>query len=254
MNEILQGDSLEVLKTLESESVDLVVTSPPYDNLRDYKGYSFNFDGIARELYRVMKQGGVVVWVVGDATINGSESGTSFRQALFFKELGFNLHDTMIWTKLGGGAIGSNLCYTQNFEYMFVFSKGIPKSVNLIRDLRNNSFGKLGGIQNGRREKDGTVKTEIRKPPSEFNKRNNYWYIPPEAGEGHPAVFPELLAADHIKSWSNKGDLVLDPMCGSGTTCKMAKLLQRNYIGIDNSEEYCRLARERIKKVPESLF
>ena len=164
IDKIYQGDCFEVLKTFEDNSIDLTVTSPPYDNLRTYggviDGWSFEkFQGIAKELYRITKEGGVVVWVVGDATVKGSETGTSFKQALFFKECGFNLHDTMIWVKDGGGAIGSNKCYTQNFEYMFVFSKGTPKTINLIYDKPNLSFGvDKSGV--GRRKIDGTKKID----------------------------------------------------------------------------------------------
>jgi site-specific DNA-methyltransferase (adenine-specific) len=182
--------------------------------------------------------------VVGDSTVNGSETGTSFRQALYFKEIGFHLHDTMIWVKDGGGAVGSNKCYTQNFEYMFVFSKGVPNTYNLIRDKPNGSFGvDKSGV--GRRKVNGEHKIENRKPAQEFSRRNNWWYIPTERGE-HPAVFPEALANDHIISWSKEGDIVYDPFMGSGTTAKCAKILKRNYIGFEISEEYCKIARERI--------
>ena len=134
LNKIYNMDCLEGLKLLDDNCIDLTVTSPPYDNLRTYNGYYFDFENIAKELYRVTARGGVVVWVVGDATVKGNETGTSFKQALWFKECGFNLHDTMIWVKDGGGAVGSNKCYTQNFEYMFVFSKETPKTINLIYD------------------------------------------------------------------------------------------------------------------------
>ena len=243
---LIQGDCLEGMKTLPDNSVDLTVTSPPYDNLRTYNGYVFDFEGIAKELYRVTKTGGVVVWVVGDATIRGSETGTSFRQALYFKDVcGFNLHDTMIWAKDGGGAIGSNKSYIQNFEYMFVFSKGVPHTYNLIYDKPNGSYGKdKSGI--GRRLQTGKHKMEKRKLSAEFSRRNNWWYIAVERGE-HPAVFPEQLAHDHIISWSNEGDTVLDPMMGSGTTGKMAKILKRNFIGIEISKEYFDIATRRIE-------
>ena len=247
------GDCLELMKDIPDNSIDLTVTSPPYDNLRSYNGninqWSFEkFQEIAKELYRVTAIGGVVVWVVGDATIKGSETGTSFRQALFFKECGFNLHDTMIWVKDGGGAIGSNKCYTQNFEYMFVFSKGTPKTINLIYDKPNLSFGvDKSGV--GRRKIDGTKKIEKRKPAKEFSRRNNWWYIPPQKGKEHPAVFPEQLANDHILSWSNEGDIILDPCMGSGTTAKMAKLNNHNYIGFEISKEYCDIAEERLKSI-----
>ena len=248
MQEILQGDSLEVMRGMDAASVDMVLTSPPYDNLRTYNGYTFDFESTAREIQRVLKPGGVCVWVVGDATVKGSETGTSFRQALFFKEIGMNLHDTMIWNKDGGGAVGSNKCYTQNFEYMFVFSKGTPSAINLICDKPNASFGKdKSGV--GRRLKTGEHKIEKRKISAEFSRRNNYWYIPTQKG-GHPAVFPKKLAKDHILSWSNEGDTVLDPFLGSGTTLLAAQELNRNGIGIEISEEYCEIARKRLSTPP----
>ena len=254
--ELWCGDCLELMKNIPDNSIDLTVTSPPYDNLRTYNGninqWSFEkFQEIAKELYRVTAIGGVVVWVVGDATVKGSETGTSFKQALFFKECGFNLHDTMIWVKDGGGAIGSNKCYTQNFEYMFVFSKGTPKTINLIYDKPNLSFGvDKSGV--GRRKIDGTKKIEKRKPAKEFSRRNNWWYIPPQKGREHPAVFPEQLANDHIISWSNEGDTVFDPFMGSGTTGKMAVLNNRKFIGIELDNTYFEIAKERINKAVEN--
>ena len=239
-------DCVEGLKLFKPNSIDLTVTSPPYDNLRTYNGYCFDFESVAKELYRVTKLGGVVVWNVNDSTIKGSETGNSFRQALYFKELGFNLHDTMIWIKDGGGAVGSNKCYTQNFEYMFVFSKGAPKTIHLIYDKPNKSFGQdKSGV--GRRKATGEHKIEQRKPSKEFSRRNNWWYIPPQKGVGHPAVFPEQLANDHIISWSNEGDIVLDPFSGSGTTHKMALLNNRRFIGFEISQEYIDIETQRLK-------
>ena len=251
MNKIHWGtncmDCVEGLKLIEPNSIDLTVTSPPYDNLRTYNGYCFDFESVAKELYRVTKLGGVVVWNVNDSTIKGSETGNSFRQALYFKELGFNLHDTMIWIKDGGGAVGSNKCYTQNFEYMFVFSKGTPKTIHLIYDKPNKSFGQdKSGV--GRRKATGEHKIEQRKPSKEFSRRNNWWYIPPQKGVGHPAVFPEQLANDHIISWSNEGDIVLDPFSGSGTTHKMALLNNRKFIGFEISQEYIDIETQRLKE------
>ena len=254
--ELWCGDCLELMKNIPDDSIDLTVTSPPYDNLRTYNGnisqWNFEkFQEIAKELYRVTANGGVVVWVVGDATVKGSETGTSFKQALWFKECGFNLHDTMIWVKDGGGAVGSNKCYTQNFEYMFVFSKGTPKTINLIYDKPNLSFGvDKSGV--GRRKIDGTKKIEKRKPAKEFSRRNNWWYIPPQKGKEHPAVFPEQLANDHIISWSNEGNTVFDPFMGSGTTGKMAVLNNRNFIGIELDNTYFEIAKERINKAVEN--
>ena len=248
IDQIYNEDCLLTMQRMPDGMVDLVVTSPPYDNLRTYNGYSFDFERVAKELYRVVKQGGVVVWIVNDATIDGSETGTSFRQALFFKECGFNLHDTMIWAKDGGGAIGSIYGYSQNFEYMFVFSKGTPTAHNIIYDKPNLSYGKDKSGQ-GRRNADGSHNVEHRKLSAKFSKRNNWWLVVPSKEEGsdfHPAVFPERIARDHIYSWSNEGDLVYDPFLGSGTTAKMAVHLKRHYIGSEISAEYAELARKRV--------
>ena len=251
INKIHQGNSAELLKQIEDNLVDLTVTSPPYDNLRDYKGYSFDFKTIAKELYRVTKEGGVIVWVVGDATINGSETGTSFRQALFFMKCGFNLHDTMIYAKQNPVPYNHNR-YNPQFEYMFVLSKGKPNTFNPLREDKKTK-GKCGNF----RYPDGSLK-----PANTLNKdktklKNNIWFYIVGTASGkkefkHPASFPKELAKDHIISWSNKGDIILDPFVGSGTTCKIAKLQGRKFIGIDISEEYCQIARKRIRQ--ETLF
>ena len=244
---LFNESNLDTMKRIPDSFSDLTVTSPPYDDLRTYNGYSFPFEDIAKELYRVTKEGGVLVWVISDATVKGNESGTSFKQALYFKEIGFNLHDTMIWIKDGGGAVGSNKCYTQNFEYMFVFSKGKIKTTNLIYDKPNASFGKdKSGV--GRRLVTGEHKIEKRKPSAEFSRRNNYWYIAPQKGE-HPAVFPEALANDHILSWSNENDIIYDPFAGSGTTGKMAILNKRKCIMSEISTEYCDIIKKRLEPI-----
>jgi site-specific DNA-methyltransferase (adenine-specific) len=240
------GDNVEFMKTVPDDVVDLTVTSPPYDGLRTYNGYSFDFENVAKELYRITKEGGCVVWVVSDSTKNGNESGTSFKQALFFKEIGFNLHDTMIYSKgAQGGAKGSCYAYTQSFEYMFVFSKGKLGTVNLIADRINTEFTGKRMKKSTMRKADGnTVAFEV--PTNATGKRTNVWEIrggymvssPDKISYEHPATFPESLANDHILSWSNENDLVFDPFNGSGTTAKMAKLLKRKFMGIDISKEY----------------
>jgi DNA modification methylase len=259
LNKIICGECVETLKTFPAECVDLTVTSPPYDEmtddlklipggLREYDGYELDFGALARELYRVTKSGGVAVWVVGDMTVNGSETLTSFRQALYFRELGFNV-ETMIYQVKGTGAKGSNRLYWQAFEYMFVLSKGRMKTVNLIKDVKNvkaGSFSSVGDKQRntGTRLINGKVKIK------EYGIRTNVWGI--HSGNNgddqtdHSAPFPEALARDHIISWSNPGDVVLDPLCGSGTTLKMAHLLERNYIGIEVSKRYCKIAKRRV--------
>ena len=238
LNKIYCGDCLEVMKQIPDKSIDLTVTSPPYDNLRTYNGYTFDFEGIAKELYRITKEGGVVVWVVGDATIKGSETGTSFKQALYFKEIGFNLHDTMIYEKNSASypAHKKSSRYTQIFEYMFVFCKGKIKTHNLICDKKNKWAG----------YKDFSGK--IKNPVPNFSPRNNIWKYTTSFNDktDHPAVFPEELAQDHILSWSNEGDTILDPMAGSGTTLKMAKKNNRNYIGIEISPEYIDIINKRL--------
>jgi len=252
INKIICGDNLEVMPDILDNSIDLTITSPPYDNLRDYKGYNFNFEGIANELYRITKQGGVVVWVVGDATINGSETGTSFKQALYFKDIGFNLHDTMIYQKQFYVPLTHNR-YEQCFEYMFVFSKGKPKKFNPIKI--NTLFGGKKSTITHRKTGEQPIRgTNYGKERKYTRIIENIWKLQPQRKNEHPAVFPEKLANDHIISWSNEGDIVLDPMCGSGTTCKMAKENGRKYIGIDISEEYCEISKRQIRAIPETLF
>jgi DNA modification methylase len=256
LNKIYCGDNLKLIKQLDDNSIDLTVTSPPYDNLRDYKGYSWDFENLAKELYRVTKQGGVVVWVVGDATINGSETGTSFKQALYFKEIGFNLHDTMIYEKSGMPfpAVGR---YHQMFEYMFIFCKGKIKTFNPIKDEKKiwGNQGRWG--KSSERQKDGNlIETDYKPNNNEYKMRSNIWRIINAGGFGqtdkdaykHPATFHEKLANDHIISWSNENDIVLDPFMGSGTTAKMAILNRRKFIGFELSQEYCDIANERIKE------
>lgn len=262
LNQILHGNSKDILKTLPPNSVDLVVTSPPYDMIRDYKGFSFTHEDmsqIAKELFRVTKPGGVVVWVVGDATENGSETGTSFKQALEFMNQGFKLHDTMIYEKNTSSfpAKRTGNRYTQIFEYMFVFCKDHVKTAHLICDKPNKWAGHTNWGKNTNRLKSGELKetTDI-KPVPETSPRNNIWKY--NVGKGfnssdtesheHPAIFPEKLAEDHILSWSNEGDIVLDPFSGSGTTAKMAKKNKRHYIGIEISEDYCKLSQKILEK------
>lgn len=253
------GDNVAFLKEQETSSVQLTVTSPPYDNLRTYNGFSWDCEKLIDQLYWITKPGGVVVWVVGDATINGSETGTSFKQALAFMKRGFNLHDTMIYEKAGTGACGSNLAYWQTWEYMFVFSKGKPSVINLIEDKPNKFAGKKAaqdkGGCSGRRTVDGRAKDkDVVRIVKEFSRRTNIWrYLVgafnKDEKTGHPAPFPEQLAHDHITSWSNPGDLILDPFSGSGTTGKMAVLAGRNFIGCDISQEYVDMAKKRIDGV-----
>lgn len=247
--ELILGDCLEELEKMKDNSIDCVITSPPYDNLRTYKDTlewgEHIWKPVIKELFRVAKEGGVMVWVVGDATIKGSETGTSFKQALWAKKCGFNLHDTMIWEKAGQGAVGSNYCYWQNFEYMFVLSKGRPKSINLIED-RRNVYNKSKYVH-GSRGEDGKSKSRKMLKHKDFGRRFNIWKITQETNKIHKAVFPEQLADNHIRSWTEKGDTVLDPFMGSGTTGVVCKKLGREFVGIEIVPEYYDLAKSRIE-------
>lgn len=244
INSIYNIDCIEGMSFIQNCFIDLTVTSPPYDNLRKYNGYSFDFERTAQELYRITKEGGVVVWVVGDQTFKGSESGTSFKQALYFKEIGFNLHDTMIYEKSGFAYPESNR-YAQIFEYMFILSKGKPNTVNLIKDRPNKYVGTMGGNHRGGLCKRGEFGTRFniwRYNNGKFNSSKD------KVAFKHPAIFPEKLAEDHILSWSNEGDLVFDPFAGSGTTLKMAKVNNRKFIGMEISKEYCDIIKERLNR------
>ena len=272
LNQILNSDAVTILRKLKSNSIDLTVTSPPYDNLRSYDdvivdgvnyegGFSFPFIEIAKELYRVTKEGGIVVWIVNDQVINGGESGSSFRQALKFQEIGFNIYDTMIYMK-NGSPFPGNVRYNQVFEYMFVFSKGKPKTINVLKDKVNKWAGTTPFGTPSKRKKDGTLVKGKSYTVGEFGLRDNVWVIPNGKGYStkdkeafkHPAIFPESLAEDHILSWSNEGDVVLDPMCGSGTTLKMAKMNGRKFIGIDINKSYVEISQKRVDSiVPYSI-
>ena len=249
INKIYNEDCLNTMARMKDNFIDLVVTSPPYDNLRDYNGYSFDFENVAKELFRVTKQGGVVVWVVNDSTKNGSESLTSFKQALYFKDTGFNVHDTMIYAKNSYMPLTHNR-YEQQFEYMFVLSKGKPKTFNpiMIPSLTAGTKRNRGGSKANEttyaerlREEKTTVNSEKQKP--------NIWFY--DVGKNdktkHNAPFPEQLAQDHILSWSNENDLIYDPFMGSGTTGIACKNLNRNFIGIELNEDYYLTAKKRVE-------
>lgn len=253
--QLMLGDCLERMAEIETGSVDLTVTSPPYDNLRTYNGSlddwnELKWQNVLRELFRVTRQGCVVVWVVADATIKGSETGTSFRQALFAMECGFNLHDTMIWEKSTFSAVGAlRHRYAPVFEYMFVFAKGSPQTFNPIKDKPNKH---AGAFFNGTvRQADGSTKKisgSGKKTVANMGQRYNVWRINEEKSLNklHPAVFPVALAQDHVISWSNPGDTVLDPFLGSGTTGVACANTDRKFIGIERDPNYFAIAERRI--------
>ena len=253
INRIINGNCVDVMQNFPDECIDLVVTSPPYDNLREYNGYSFPFNQVVEQLYRVVKENGIVVWVVSDATIAGSETCTSFKQALKFVERGFNLHDTMIFQKTNPVPQIYRKRYTNVFEYMFVFSKGSVIVHNPIKIPCLHAGLELNGTTYKNYSKGEQTRTKLAKPVKADKLKGNIWeYVVgkkaiDQEAKKHPAPFPFELAADHIKSWTNEGAIVLDPMCGSGTTCVAAYELKRKFIGIDISPDYCKLSSSRLK-------
>ena len=274
INDIILGNNVEILKTFPNECIDLTVTSPPFDGIRNYNNklktdenfigkYSFDFENLAKELLRVTKKGGVIVWETNDQTVKGLDSGTtetgnSFRMALYFQQIGFNIHDTMIYKK-PGVRFPDQTRYHQTFEYMFILSKGKPKSINFICDKENKSYNphKFWAKERNKREKeDGySVCDSFTKTVEKMGRRHNVWEINPEQSTGgdvtewnwHPAIFPSKLAHDHIISWSKEGDIILDPFSGSGTTAIQAKILKRNYIGLEINKEYVEKSKKRIE-------
>jgi site-specific DNA-methyltransferase (adenine-specific) len=239
------------MKQIQDNYIDLTITSPPYDDLRNYNEYIFEFKKIAQELFRITKKGGIVIWVVGDKIEKGSKTLTSFKQVLYFREIGFNIHDTMIYYKNNPIPTRGNR-YHQHFEYMFCMSKGVPKTFNPI--MEECKYKGLANMKN--RGKNGKL-NYIKILRTKNKKVGNVFFYSIGGGIStkdkiafkHPAIFPEKLAEDQIITWSNEEDIVLDPMCGSGTTCKMAKLNNRKFIGIDISEEYCNITKERINLI-----
>lgn len=256
LNSLYTEDCIKFMQQMEDASVDLTVTSPPYDKLRNYNGFCFDCDSVAKELFRVTKKGGVVVWVVGDAIIKGNKTLTSFKQALLFQTAGFNVHDVMIYKKKNTPFMRSN-AYTNCFEFMFVFSKGSPKTFNPIKEPTVRS-GKEMLVCN--KKADGINHKVLKELKKEKTKNNIWEYAVGLGGSSndkiafkHPAIFPEKLAKDHILSWSAVGDVVFDPFVGSGTTCKMAKMLGRKYLGCDISEEYIKIAKQRLNETKEEV-
>jgi len=257
LGKLYHGDCLEIMSELEP--VDLVLTSPPYDNLRDYEGYTFDFEKVANGLYSIINKGGVVVWVVGDATVKGSETGTSFKQALYFKEIGFNLHDTMIFQKANVPVYDPrNKRYKSAFEYMFILSKGAVATYNPISDTPTKKKSSRGVTK---RNPNGSMREPKDVNFKKFRDRDNVWVYPngymqttkDRVAFQHPAIMSEFLAQDHIISWSNEGETVADIMAGSGTTLKMAEKLNRRWIGIEIEEKYCEIAAKRIEKENQQL-
>lgn len=257
INSIITDNCINFMSQLDDNIIDLTVTSPPYDNLRNYKGYTFHFEDIAKQLFRITKKNGVLVWVVGDKIVKGNRTLTSFKQCLFFQEIGFNVHDVMIYKKKNTPFMRSN-AYTNCHEFMFVLSKGTPKIFNpILENTVRNGFEKVVANKGA----DAVNKKVLKELKKEKTKTNIWEYAVGLNGStkdkdafAHPAIFPEKLAEDHILTWTNPHDLVFDPMCGSGTTCKMAKKNNRNYIGCDISQDYVDIANKRLSNIDIKLL
>ena len=251
LNTIYNEGCLDTMKRMNNNFIDLVITSPPYDNLRKYKGYTFDFESIAKELYRVIKIGGIIIWIVGDKIKNGNRSLTSFKQALYFQEVGFNVHDVMIYKKKNTPFMRSN-AYTNCYEFMFVLSK---QKINTFNRLTEKTVRQGFEGLPFNKGVDGINKKVVKELKEKKTKINIWEYAVGLGGTTkdreafkHPAIFPEKLVKDHILSWSNENDIVYDPFMGSGTTAKMALLNNRYYLGSEISKEYCEIANKRINK------
>lgn len=252
LGRIVCGDNTEVISGFPAECVDLVVTSPPYDDLRTYGGHSWNFETLAAQLVRVLKPGGVIVWVVADATVNGSETLTSMRQAIHFKDVcGLNVHDTMIYRKLNYTPLTHNR-YEQEWEYIFVMSKGKPKCFNPLKVPCTYAGQKTWGKPKLYKDNSGELTAVDGYTISDEKLHGNifeYRVGSTQTGDiDHPAMFPETLARDFVTTWSNPGELVLDPFCGSGTTPLAAKELNREWVGVELNPKYCAIAEARLSQ------
>ena len=272
LNKTYNQDCLITMSNMPDNFINATICSPPYDDIRNYgnhvkgltdefNGYSFPFESIAKELYRVTKKGGVVVWVVNDATHNGSETLNSFRQAIYFKEIGFKMHDTMIYRKLNPMP-NAGKRYQQMFEYMFVFSKGTPSTTNITLRERSNKCEDKRTYRKKKfsRDKDGVFNENdyfIKEMVPDYNVWDFYvgWgnTTKDDVAFEHPAIFPEELVKRHIESWTNEGDLIYDPFMGSGTTAKMALLSNRHYIGSELNPEYMSIIDRRINEIQSQI-
>ena len=244
LNIIYNEDCIETMMKIPDDYIDMILTSPPHDELRPYNGYTFEFYPIARELYRIIKPGGIIVWIIGDESINWSETCTSFKQVLHFRSIGLNVHDTMIYYK-HCMPTDPRLRYYQRFDYMFILSKGKPSTFNPIQDVKSKDVFQVNGVD---RRGNDRIKTDKQYQSPFFTCRGNVWaYDCRHPATSHPAEFPEELAYDHIISWSNPNDIIYDPFMGSGTTAVICNRTERQYIGSEISSDYCRIADKRIK-------
>ena len=254
VNKIICEDNITYLKTLPDECIDFVITSPPYDALRDYNGYKLDLHGLGVELLRVLKDGGICVMVIQDSTRDFAKSLTSFRTIVdWCDNIGFRLFECNIYNRQGTEGAWWKKRFRVDHEYMPIFLKGKRPQYFDKENIKIPS--KHGGkIMTGAniRTKNGQtgsrkVKINPTKCPGTVMTFGNTCGGESKLKSKHPAVFPNMLAYDMIECFCPEDGTVLDPFNGSGTTTLAAKCLGRNYIGIDVSEEYNKIARERLE-------
>lgn len=257
---IYHENCIDTLHRMSDDVIDMTITSPPYDDLRDYNGYHFPVEDIAASLFQKTKPGGVVIWVVGDRTVNGDETLTSFQHAITFQKAGFRVHDTMIYTKKNPIPGDCGKRYRQAFEYMFCFSKGQPKTFNPITEPTKSAGQKITAFRITGKGRGNVPDEDIgREIKTERKVSNIFAYnVGTSSSEDkiafqHPAIFPEQLVADQIASWTDQGDVVYDCFMGSGTTAKVAHQLKRRWVGSEISEEYIEIARKRLETYIDKL-
>lgn len=256
---IYHENCIDTLRRMPDDLIDMTITSPPYDDLRDYKGYHFPVEEIAAGLFQKTKSGGVVIWVVGDRTLNGGETLTSFQHAITFQKAGFKVHDTMIYAKNNPIPSDCGKRYRQCFEYMFCFSKGQPKTFNPITQTikQEKAFKSFRITKVGRNDlAHDHVAPKERKVDNIFYYGDTevfYYNVGTSSSKDkvafdHPAIFPEQLVEDQIKTWTDAGDLVYDCFMGSGTSAKIAHLTGRNWLGSEVSADYINIAQRRLEQ------
>lgn len=250
LNKIYNETNIETLKRMEDNTIDLTLTSPPFGHQRSYEGFSWDPDVLASLLYEKTAEGGVCVWVIGNPTVKGSETGEAFEQALIFQDAGWRINDTIIFAKNNPLPGDCGPRYRQTFDFMFIFSKGRPKTFNPIMEPTKNAgktYKSLRVTEDGR----GATEEGLRITKTERKKGNIFYYNVGSASSKdkiafeHPAIFPEKLAEDMISSWTNEGDLVFDPFSGASTSGIASYQLKRNFILSEISPKYCELSQRR---------
>lgn len=260
LNEIYCIDCVEGMKKIPDNSVDIVVTSPPYDGIRDYNGFNFDLHETGRGLIRILKEGGIVAMVIQDQTKNFGKTLTSFKTIIdWCDNIGFKLFECVIYRKHGSeGAWWTNR-FRVDHEYMPIFLKGEKPQYFNKENLKVPSIhgGKVM-TGSGSRRTDGKTNARVTRPINTMKCRGTIWnYL--MAGDKdpikrqHPAPFPDQIPLDFIECFCPPGGVVLDPFMGSGSTAVAAKKLNRKYIGFDTSEEYIKIAHARLRNTETQL-